>query len=91
MTANLTIAMARGARLPDPVAIAAAAAVGFLGYGVSLVLFVRALRELGAGRTGAYFSTAPFLGAVASIAALGEPFTLSLMIGGVLMGMATRE
>ena len=83
--ANLTIAMAVGAGFPGRPSIAAAAAVGFLGYGVSLVLFVRALRDLGAARTGAYFSTAPFLGAVASIAVLGEPFTVRLAIGGALM------
>jgi drug/metabolite transporter (DMT)-like permease len=85
--ANLTIAMAAGTRFPDPPALGAAAGVGFLGYGVSLVLFVRALRELGAARTGAYFSTAPFLGAVVSIVALGEPFTVRLVIGGALMGV----
>ena len=51
----------RPAHLP---AIGAAAALGFFGYGVSLVLFVLALRQLGAARTGAYFSTAPFIGAV---------------------------
>jgi len=83
--ANLTIAMAGGDRLPEFPSLAAAAVVGFLGYGVSLVLFVRALRALGAARTGAYFSTAPFLGAVASIVALGEPFTIQLAIGGALM------
>lgn len=40
--------------------------VGFFGYGVSLVPFVLALRSLGTVRTGAYFSTAPFLGAAVS-------------------------
>src|SRR5262249_41970997 len=58
-----------------------------LGYGVSLVLFVRALRELGAARTGAYFSTAPFLGAGVSVIALGEPVTARLALGGVLMAL----
>src|SRR6202795_784659 len=64
-TMNLGIALVAGARLPDAGSIAAAAFVGVLGYGVSLVLFIRALRDLGAARTGAYFSTAPFLGALA--------------------------
>lgn len=84
--ANLTIAIAGGASLPALGSVVTAAAVGFLGYGVSLVLFVRALRELGAARTGAYFSTAPFLGPIASIGALGEPFTARLMVAGALMG-----
>ena len=44
-----------------------AAIVGFLGYTVSLLLFVFELRHLGTARTGAYFSTAPFVGAVAAV------------------------
>ena len=60
---------------------------GFLGYGVSLALYVVALRHLGAARTGAYFSTAPFLGAVVSIFALGESLALGLVIAGGLMAI----
>ena len=82
---NLTIAMAMGAPFPGWGDAFPAAAVGLLGYGVSLMLFVLALRELGAARTGAYFSTAPFIGAVASIAMLGEPVSRRLAAGGLLM------
>jgi drug/metabolite transporter (DMT)-like permease len=85
--ANLAIAMASGAPWPSAASVAGAAGVGLLGYGVSLVLFVRALRELGAARTGAYFSTAPFLGAIAAVAVLGEPFTIRLLVGSALMGI----
>jgi len=84
---NLGLALAIGARLPAPPLIAAAAAVGFLGYGVSLVLFVLALRHLGAARTGAYFSTAPFIGAALSLAMFAEPFTIRLGLAAVLMGV----
>jgi drug/metabolite transporter (DMT)-like permease len=73
---NLALALARGAPLPGVTPLAAAAAVGFLGYGVSLVLFVLGLRHLGAARTGAYFSTAPFIGAVLALPLFGEPPTL---------------
>jgi hypothetical protein len=52
---------------------------------LSLVLFVLALRHLGSARTGAYFSLAPFLGAVIAIALLGEPITLQLVLAGALM------
>ena len=62
-----------------------AGAVGFLGYGVSLVLFVLALRHLGAARTGAYFALAPFIGATLAILVLGEPLTLRLLLAGGLM------
>jgi drug/metabolite transporter (DMT)-like permease len=84
---NLVVALATGASLPGAGVVLGAAAVGLLGYGVSLVLFVLALRELGAARTGAYFSTAPFLGAVASVVALGEPLGGRLAAGGLLMAL----
>jgi hypothetical protein len=64
----------------------AAIVVGFLGVGVSLVLFVLALRHLGSARTGAYFSLAPFIGAVIAVALLGEPITAQLIVAGLLMG-----
>ena len=69
---NTAIALALGAARPEARAVAGAALVGLLGYGVSLVLFVLALRHLGAGRTGAYFSTAPFVGALAGVVPRGD-------------------
>src|ERR1700722_20064162 len=56
---NLIIALLLGARLPSIGATGAALVVGFCGVGLSLVLFVLALRHLGSTRTGAYFSVAP--------------------------------
>src|SRR5262249_58507690 len=55
--------------------------------GVSLVLFVLALRHLGSARTGAYFSTAPFIGALLGIAMFGEAVTTQLVLAAVLMGI----
>jgi hypothetical protein len=46
--------------------------VGFFGHGVSIVLFVLVLRDLGTARTGAYFSTASFLGAALSLVLFRE-------------------
>jgi drug/metabolite transporter (DMT)-like permease len=85
--ANLALAIAVGAQLPAATAIGGAALIGFFGYGVSLVLFVLALRHLGAARTGAYFSTAPFLGAILAVAMLGEPVSVQLGVAGVLMAI----
>jgi drug/metabolite transporter (DMT)-like permease len=82
---NLLIGLAAGASLPGPTVTAIAGAVGFIGYGVSLALFVVALRHLGTARTGAYFSTAPFIGATAAVLLLREPVTLQLLAAGVLM------
>jgi drug/metabolite transporter (DMT)-like permease len=82
---NLLIAVSSGAPWPSPRAAIVSGVVGLFGYGLSVVLFVRALRELGAARTGAYFSTAPFLGTVLAILALGEPVSGPLVVGGLLM------
>lgn len=84
-TVNVVIALVQGTTWPPASVALAAGAVGFLGYGTSLVLFVRALRHLGASRTGAYFSTAPFIGAVAAVAVLREPLTLALAVAAALM------
>src|SRR5438067_5810438 len=84
---NLVLALLAGAQLPSAAAIGGAAVVGFVGYGVSLVLFVLGLRHLGAARTGAYFATAPFIGAVVAIALLGEAVTLQLVLAGLLMAV----
>src|SRR6185312_1591485 len=70
---NLGLALIAGnAVLPTAGLALAAGLVGLIGYGVSLVLFVLALRHLGAARTGAYFSTAPFIGAALAVIAFGE-------------------
>ena len=86
-TVNLTLALARGASFPDAPILGSAALVGFFGYGVSLVLFVLALRHLGSARTGAYFSTAPFVGAGLAVLIFGEPVTVRLIAAGVLMAI----
>jgi drug/metabolite transporter (DMT)-like permease len=84
---NLALAVAAGAHLPSAAAIGGAALIGFLGYGFSLVLFVLALRHLGAARTGAYFSTAPFIGAVLAVTLFGEPITAGLAVAGLLIAI----
>ena len=84
--ANTGLALLRGADLPAIGIVGGAAVVGLLGVGVSLVLFVLALRHLGTARTGAYFSLAPFVGALIAITFLHEPLTMRLVLAGVLMG-----
>ena len=94
---NLCVAAALGAQWPGWPATGAAAAVGLFGYGISLALFVAALRELGAARTGAYFSTAPFAGLVLAIALLGESpppllwLAAALMVAGVWLHVSERH
>lgn len=83
---NLSIALVLGASLPPPVQTVAALVLGFAAYGASLALFVVALRHLGTARTGAYFSVAPFFGAVLALL-LGEPLTTPLLVAGAFMAL----
>jgi drug/metabolite transporter (DMT)-like permease len=82
---NTVIALLLGASLPDAPRVGGALALGLLSYGVSLVLYVHALRHLGTARTGAYFSTAPFVGAVLSLAVFRERPTPLFIVAWALM------
>ncbi|MEW6693822.1 DMT family transporter [Tepidimonas taiwanensis] len=84
---NLALASWQGAVWPPlPVALAAMA-LGWVAYGISLTLFVQALRHLGTARAGAYFSVAPFFGAALAVPLLGEPLTAPLLLAAALMGL----
>ncbi|QVM90646.1 DMT family transporter [Pseudomonas entomophila] len=84
---NGGLALAIGSQLPAVATLGSILLVGFLGYGVSLVLFVLALRGLGSARTGAYFSTAPFLGAAVAILMLGESVSVTFLLAAALMAL----
>ena len=81
---NLVLALTQGIGLPRWPYVAAAMLIGFLAYGVSLALFVVGLRHLGTARTSAYFSVAPFAGALFALL-MGDPVTLKLIAAGALM------
>jgi drug/metabolite transporter (DMT)-like permease len=84
---NVAIALSMGQRLPGGIHLLAAGAIGLGGYGISLVAFVLALRHLGSARTGAYFSTAPFVGASLSLILLREAPSTAFWIAGGLMAL----
>ena len=84
---NMAIALALGASLPAWQVLVGALIVGFFGYGLSLACFVLALRHIGTARTGAYFSLAPFAGALASLGLLHESVGPLFVAAGVLMGL----
>ena len=84
---TLALALAMGNPLPATLPLLATGLLGFAGYGVSLVLFVLALRGLGTARTGAYFSTAPFVGALMSLLLFGEHPSLAFWLAGALMAL----
>lgn len=83
---NLVIGFVLGNSLPAWPTVAAAMTVGLFGYGISLVLFVVGMRHLGTARAGAYFSVAPFFGAIIAVGT-GEPITLPLVSAGILMAI----
>jgi drug/metabolite transporter (DMT)-like permease len=83
---NLGLALILGYELPEIQTALIAGVVGLSGYGLSLVMFVLALRHLGTARTGAYFSAAPFVGAALSLIMLGESPGLVFWIAAALMG-----
>lgn len=85
---NLGLAFSLGASMPALPDLAGAMIVGLLAYGVSLTLFVVGLRHLGTARTGAYFSVAPFFGALLAVL-MGEPITIPLLMAGALMALGT--
>ena len=84
---NLLLGVWAGAALPNFVSALSAAVVGFLCYGVSLVFYILAMRDLGTARTAAYFSVAPFFGAAVAVVVFSEPATVQLVVAGVLMAL----
>ncbi|MEX6506831.1 EamA family transporter [Jiella sp. M17.18] len=84
---NLVLALSLGAALPSGDWIVSGAVVGFLGIGVSLVMFMLGLRYLGTARTGAYFSLAPFIGAALSLLLFRESITTQFLVAGGLMAL----
>ena len=81
---SVGLALQYGAHWPSGGLLVRAGLLGFVSYGLSLTLFVVALRRLGTARTGAYFSVAPFVGAALAVA-LGAPLTGSLGVAGLFM------
>jgi drug/metabolite transporter (DMT)-like permease len=85
-TANLAIATWHYGAFPDIRGILSAGLLGFLGDGASLVLFIQSLRHIGAARTGAYFSVAPFVGGLMGIVLFRENVSYQFLAAAALMG-----
>jgi drug/metabolite transporter (DMT)-like permease len=88
-TVNAAIALGLDQPLPVWQATATSLSIGALCYGLSLVLFILALRHLGSARTAAHFGTAPFFGAAFAVLVLGEPGSWWLLGAVALMAAAT--
>ncbi len=84
---NLCLALLLGYHVPDLSTIGWAAITGIVSYGISLSLFIAAMRRLGAARAMAYFSTEPFIGALLSVAILREPININLLLAAIFMSI----
>jgi drug/metabolite transporter (DMT)-like permease len=84
---NTVLAFLLGAALPPLPHVLATLLLGFLGYGLSLVLFIVALRQLGAARTGAYFATAPFIGAATAMLLYAQSGDGAFWLAAACMGV----
>lgn len=84
---NSGLALASGAALPSVPTVGGSMLVGFLGYGLSLTLFVVDLRTLGTARTGAYFSVVPLFGVVISLMLWPQPPSALFWAAGALMAL----
>jgi drug/metabolite transporter (DMT)-like permease len=88
---SLAIALSTGSSIPSMKAVFAALILGFFSYGISIILFIFAMRSLGAARTSAFFGSAPFVGAIISIVLFREwpginfIFLLPVMIAGAVL------
>lgn len=81
----LVIAMLLGEKLPAAAYIAAVMLLGFVAYGLSIFLYIRAQRDLGAAKTSAYYAAAPFVGSFLAFAVNGEKLAAAYFIGLALM------
>lgn len=79
------VALVLGEALPSLAYVLPAMALGFVSYGLSIFVYIRAQRTLGAAKTSAYYAIAPFVGALLSLALLGEPLTPTFLVALVIM------
>ena len=86
---NVLFALALFQSRATPFQVGSALAIGALSYGASLVLFILALREIGAARTSTWFASGPFIGTLLAVSVLGErpPGAFWVAAGGMLLGM----
>jgi drug/metabolite transporter (DMT)-like permease len=82
---NTGLGLALDGKFPGTSVLLGVGLIGFFGYGLSLTLFVLALRHIGTARTGAYFSTAPFVGATVAVAFLGDAMSTGFLLAALLM------
>jgi drug/metabolite transporter (DMT)-like permease len=86
---SLCISLATGGVFPHSSAVLSAMVLGFFSYGISIMLFILAMRSLGAARASGFFSSAPFIGALISVLLLREWPGISFLISLPIMVVGT--
>ena len=86
---SLIVALTLGEKLPSWIYMAAVLLLGFVAYGLSINFYIRAQANLGAAKTSAYYSVAPFLGVIFGMAFLGERPGVQFYLGLAVMTIAT--
>lgn len=96
-TLSAGVALVSGEARPPVAAMAALAAIGAVGYGVSLVCYLRAQALIGAARTASVFAAAPFVGSAVALA-VGAPWpgvmlavAAAMMLAGVWLHASERH
>ena len=86
---SLVIALCIGEKIPGILWLLAAMVLGFVAYGLSINLYIQAQKDLGAAKTSAYYSIAPFLGVAFSFFLPGETVGIQFFAGLAIMVIAT--
>lgn len=87
--ASLIISIIIGEKFPEIRYTIYALLLGYVAYGLSIFLYVRSQRDLGAAKTSAYYAIAPFIGTFLCFLVNGEALSASYFIGLILMIVGT--
>ncbi|MEG2701587.1 MAG: DMT family transporter, partial [Clostridia bacterium] len=82
---SLLIALLLGEAIADGIYVLAALALGFVAYGLSILFYIYAQRELGAAKTSAYYAVAPFIGAALALVIFREIPSVSFVVALLIM------
>ena len=87
--ASLIISIIIGEKFPEIRYTLYALLLGYVSYGLSIFLYVRSQRDLGAAKTSAYYAIAPFIGTFLCFLVNGEALSASYFVGLILMIVGT--
>ena len=87
--ASLIISIIIGEKFPEIRYTLYALLLGYVAYGLSIFLYVRSQRDLGAAKTSAYYAIAPFIGTFLCFLVNGEALSASYFVGLILMIVGT--